>query len=186
MPAGRKFCVAVGPSKEGQAALEWAAKKLVDKDDEVYLLQVVPAKVTDEDKEAGDRFWLAAGVKDTSNTPLEADATALANAKVTLGACSKVVQEIVPGATVKEVPAVGTISSSADVGRTLIQASDKCGCDSLVIGSRGLGLTRRAMFNMFGLGSVSEHVVKHAPFNVIVHKQTAGVKATALAASPSE
>lgn len=26
-----------------QAALEWAAKKLVDKNDEVYLLQVVPA-----------------------------------------------------------------------------------------------------------------------------------------------
>ena len=33
---------------------------------------------------------------------------------------------------------------------------------------------------------VSEHVVKNAPFNVIVHKQTAGGKATAVAASPQE
>ena len=39
----RKVCIAVGPSKESQAALEWAARKLLDKNDDVYLLQVVPA-----------------------------------------------------------------------------------------------------------------------------------------------
>lgn len=108
---------------------------------------------------------------------LEADASAMANAKVTLGSCANVVKKIVsarwrwvhpratyaarrgsaalhgrgagqagpgragpgppqpvwipapthpptqvPEASVKEVPAVGTISSSADVGRALIQA----------------------------------------------------------------
>lgn len=29
----------------------------------------------------------------------------------------------------------------------------QCGCDAMVIGSRGLGLTRRAMLALFGLGS---------------------------------
>ena len=29
----------------------------------------------------------------------------------------------------------------------------QCGCDTMVIGSRGLGITRRAMLNLFGLGS---------------------------------
>eukprot|EP00887_Chlorella_sp_A99_P000165 scaffold13.g165.t1 len=169
--AGRKFCVAVGPSREGQAALEWAAKKLIDAKDEVYLLQVVPAVTTQADATAGDRFWLAAGTED-EKAPVEADATALKNAKETLGKSAEAVKKLVPDATVKAVPAVGHISSSADVGRTLIQATDKCGCESLVIGSRGLGLSRRAMFNLFGLGSVSDHVVRHAPFSVIVHKQT--------------
>ena len=37
---------------------------------------------------------------------------------------------------------------------------------------------KRAMLSLFGLGSVSEYVVKHAPCNVIVHK-TAAAKAAA-------
>ena len=40
----------------------------------------------------------------------------------------------------------------------------------LVLGSRGLGSWRRAALGLFGLGSVSDWVVKNARINVVVHK----------------
>lgn len=81
-------------------------------------------------------------------------------------------------------PRVACVEGSNDVGRMLIQAADQCGCDAMIIGSRGLGITRRAVLNLFGLGSVSGYVVAHAPVSVIVHKQPK--RAAAAAASPKE
>lgn len=53
-------------------------------------------------------------------------------------------------------------------GREITKAAEECGCESLVMGSRGLGLSKKALFSMLGVGSVSDYVLKHAHCNVVL------------------
>lgn len=39
------------------------------------------------------------------------------------------------------------------IGRELTSAAEQCGCESLVMGSRGLGLSKKALMTMLGVGS---------------------------------
>jgi nucleotide-binding universal stress UspA family protein len=48
--------------------------------------------------------------------------------------------------------------------------AEEQGCDVIVVGSRGHGAIRRAL-----LGSVSTHLVQHAPCPVFVVREGAGV-----------
>ncbi|EFN52034.1 hypothetical protein CHLNCDRAFT_54617, partial [Chlorella variabilis] len=45
-----------------------------------------------------------------------------------------------------------------------------CGCESLVMGSRGLGLSKKAIMGLLGVGSVSDYVLRNAPCNVVLFK----------------
>lgn len=51
------------------------------------------------------------------------------------------------------------------VAATLIDMVERCGCDALIIGARGLGGLRGAL-----LGSVSHNLVQHSPVPVTVVK----------------
>ena len=41
-----------------------------------------------------------------------------------------------------------------------MEEAEKTGCSCIVIGSRGLGVSERAVLGLLGLGSVSERIVK--------------------------
>jgi nucleotide-binding universal stress UspA family protein len=38
-------------------------------------------------------------------------------------------------------------------GRVIVRYASECGCETVVVGSRGLGLSRRALLDLFGVGS---------------------------------
>lgn len=41
----------------------------------------------------------------------------------------------------------------AHTGREITTHAEACGCESLVMGSRGLGLSKKALMTMLGVGS---------------------------------
>lgn len=64
---------------------------------------------------------------------------------------------------------VETLVENGDIGPTLCALADERGADVIVVGSRGHGAIRRAL-----LGSVSTHLVNHAPCPVIVVREGVG------------
>jgi nucleotide-binding universal stress UspA family protein len=59
--------------------------------------------------------------------------------------------------------AIHTIQREGHVAQEIVHAAEDIGCDLVVLGARGLGAVGR-----FFLGSVSDHVVQHAPCSVLV------------------
>lgn len=66
-------------------------------------------------------------------------------------------------AALPEGPAVERRIETGEPGLAIVAAAEELGADAVVIGSRGRGAIRRAL-----LGSVSAHVVRHAPCAVLV------------------
>ena len=64
---------------------------------------------------------------------------------------------------------VATLIENGDIGPTLCAVAEEQGVDVVVVASRGHGAIRRAL-----LGSVSTHLVNHAPCPVIVVREGAG------------
>lgn len=64
---------------------------------------------------------------------------------------------------------VETLIENGDIGPTLCAVAEEQGVDVVVVASRGHGAIRRAL-----LGSVSTHLVNHAPCPVIVVREGAG------------
>ena len=65
--------------------------------------------------------------------------------------------------------AVETLIENGDTGPTICFLAGDRSCDVVVVGSRGRGAIKRAL-----LGSVSTHIVNHAPCPVIVVRTGAG------------
>ncbi len=64
---------------------------------------------------------------------------------------------------------VETLIENGDIGPTLCAVAEEQAIDVVVVASRGHGAIRRAL-----LGSVSTHLVNHAPCPVIVVREGAG------------
>ena len=64
---------------------------------------------------------------------------------------------------------VETLVETGDIGPTLCALADERSADVIVVGSRGHGAIRRAL-----LGSVSTHLVNHAPCPVVVVREGVG------------
>jgi nucleotide-binding universal stress UspA family protein len=58
---------------------------------------------------------------------------------------------------------VKQVLEMGDAGHTIVQVAKDLAVDVVVVGSRGRGAIRRAL-----MGSVSTHIVNHAPCPVIV------------------
>lgn len=64
-----------------------------------------------------------------------------------------------------------SLGTSSDHGREICEYAAEMDAEILVVGSRGHGSFKRSIMGMFGLGSVSNFVIQHAPVaNVLVHK----------------
>lgn len=164
----RKYVIAVDDSPVSKDTVTWAAKDLLGKGDEITLVSVLePA--------AGASFM-------TSETPsFPADATEacvpdpvhLERTQATLKTFKSDLEK--QGfKDVKMTTLVSCVGGSADAARHIVEYADRKNPTMVIMGSRGMGAGKRAMLGLFGLGSVSDYVVRHAPCNVVVHKSLPG------------
>lgn len=170
---GRKVCISVDSSKISQETLDWAAANVVRQGDEVHLVTVIEPSVESELQHGVDPMR---GLTPALLKNCEADPVVLANTQKFLSACkADLAKKGVDASRISTQPLVACIGNSHDIGRQIIDYTEEAKCESLVMGSRGLGLGSRTVLGLFGLGSVSDYVVKHAGCNVIVHKSAAAV-----------
>ena len=71
---------------------------------------------------------------------------------------------------------------ASDVGKSLQHYAEANKIDVLIVGSRGMGAVRRALFSLVGLGSVSDWCATNMTCPVIVVKNGAMAKVAATAA----
>lgn len=166
----RKVCIAVDLSQTSQNALQWAARTVVNPGDEVRLMTVLhPCPESELKSGAGST---AGGARTASlGITAEADEADIRKAQDFLEDCKqKVVAQGVAADAVATDMLVAVANSSVDTGRQIANHAESCGCESLVMGSRGLGLSKKALLTLMGVGSVSDYVLKHAHCNVVLYK----------------
>ncbi|KAL4435195.1 hypothetical protein ABPG77_001877 [Micractinium sp. CCAP 211/92] len=166
----RKVCIAVDQSETSQNALKWAARSVVNPGDKVALFTVLHPSPESE-LQAG--VGAAAGGVRTAPIPVrvEADPKDLQQTQAFLEGCKQqVVAAGVQPEAVETRALVALLGNSADVGREIIRQAEACGCESLVMGSRGLGLSKKALMGLLGVGSVSDYVLRHAPCSMVLYK----------------
>ena len=103
----------------------------------------------------------AGGIEGSTETPEEAD---LASEDAAARAAIDAVTAVLPDAWK---PVVTPRVEAGDAGPMLVWVAEQLGVDAIVVGSHGKGRLKRLV-----LGSVSEHVVRHAPGPVLVVRDT--------------
>lgn len=169
MLQSRKVCIAVDQSETSQNALEWAVRSMINPGDQVALFTVLHPSPESELK-AG--VGAAAGGVRTAPIPVkvEADPRELEQTQAFLEGCKQEVVAAGVQAGAVETSALVALGNSADIGREITRQAEACGCESLVMGSRGLGLSKKALMGLLGVGSVSDYVLRHAPCSVVLYK----------------
>ncbi|KAI7843143.1 hypothetical protein COHA_003314 [Chlorella ohadii] len=117
---------------------------------------------------------------DNAGALTEADPKELESSKELLHASKeRLVSLGVNGSKIDTSIVVASAGDSRSIGREISNYAEDCGCETVVMGSRGLGITKRALFNLLAVGSVSDYVVHHSKCNVVIHKDPSAVKAAA-------
>jgi nucleotide-binding universal stress UspA family protein len=143
----KKMLVAYDGSEASKKAIE-VALRCADKDDEITLLTVVPAELS----ESSFTKMLLPTI-DLSN--VVKSGSFKQKAKESL---SKVVKQIEP-----EVNKVNIAVESGDPADEILISAKKYGSDMIIVGYKGYGKEGR-----FLLGSVTDKVVRHASKSVLV------------------
>ena len=148
-------------SPQSRSALDWTVDNLITKGDRVSLVSIIDSKST-------------ATYSPPSGVPIDLD---VEPDKEQLSKCNTMLAEYQKIAKRKsgDVKASAVVSrslgTSSDHGREICEYAAEMDADTLVVGSRGHGSFKRSIMGMFGLGSVSNFVIQHAPVpNVMVHK----------------
>lgn len=160
------FCVE-DHFQTSKPAFEWALKHLVDEDDDVHIITVLPPVAY-------------------SVTPVAPLATAGAVSAVThqweaqkkhdeMEAAETLKQAVdcVKGTNLKlrhlHTHALPAMGGASGVGSTIVEYANAKKVDITVLGSRGHGAMKRSLLSMVGLGSVSDHCVHslHSPILVV-------------------
>jgi nucleotide-binding universal stress UspA family protein len=166
MPISRKIVLAVDDSPISQEAVEWASKKLLNPSDEVHLISVLDPGKRPEISLSGESSFVLLENTDCKPNPLQLEQRAKMlkkyQAAVAANSGSK---------NVKMTTLVSCIGGSSDVGRHICEYAAENKADLLIMGSRGMGAAQRSIMNLFGLGSVSEFVLRHGLENVLVHRR---------------
>jgi len=162
----RKIVLAVDDSPISKDAVAWAATKLCNANDEVHIISVLepgnrPGFVT-----AGESsFPVQEQENDCKPDPIQMEKR---------GQLLKTYKEkLSAGGTtnVQLTTLVSCMGGSTDMARHICEYAAESKADMLVMGSRGMGSAKRAVLGLFGLGSVSDFVVRHATVpNVLVHR----------------
>ncbi|PRW20580.1 hypothetical protein C2E21_8960 [Chlorella sorokiniana] len=174
----RRVCVAVDASSTSKSALEWVGRsQLGQKMDEVRLFTVVPPSTQNEMIRSGHFQGTYSTHPET-----EADPAELERSKQLLRESrERLVGLGVKDSRIDTTVVVASAGDSRSIGREISNYAEDCGCETVVLGSRGLGITKRALLNLLAVGSVSDYVVHHSKCNVVVHKDPKAVKAAGLA-----
>ena len=161
---GRKIVVAVDASPTSREAVEWASKKLLTPLDEIHLISVLDPGQRPDLSTAGESNVLFGDVKDCKPNPLQLEQRA-----EMLKSYKSIVAANAKNENIKLTALVSCVGGSTDLARHICEYAESEKAELIVIGSRGLGAAQRSLSALFGLGSVSEWVTRHAQ-NVLVHR----------------
>jgi len=161
---GRKIIVAVDDSPCSKELINDTVAKLCHADDEVHLVSVLEPSSRPDFVAAAESSY---PVESTECKPdpiqLEKRCKMLKDYQSTLNDAG--------AKDVKLTTLVSCIGGSSDLARHICEYAADSKADMLVMGSRGMGSAQRAVMRVFGLGSVSDYVVRHAQVpNVLVHR----------------
>lgn len=160
-----RVVLAVDPSAPSRHAVTWAARQaLVTVADDVALVSVVPSPPLAP---------LSPGVGITSVGLKEYDAEFKASKEAYRAVLQSVYLDLLQSGHVapdkcQRVLLDGDGAGGSSVGDPLINYAREHQATHLVVGSRGLSAFKRGMYALIGLGSVSDHIVRHAPCAVTV------------------
>jgi nucleotide-binding universal stress UspA family protein len=162
---GRTVVLAVDESPASQSAVRWAADMVLLPSDVLHMVSVLEPATRPDFSAAGEAVW-PLGDPDVCT----ADPEKLERACAFLKRCREEAQR----AGVRDVrlsTLVSCVGGSSDLGRHLCEHAAAVNADLVITGSRGMGAAQRAVLGVFGLGSVSDYVLKHAQVpGVLVHK----------------
>jgi nucleotide-binding universal stress UspA family protein len=161
---GRKVTVALDTSDCSRETIQWALKSILQPNDEVTLLSVLepgyPRAVQNISPSSADIY-------NDTGLGCKPDPSEFQKTQDMLKEFKE--QAIREGITdVKGDIVVSCIGGSPDIGRHIVERA--ASSDLLVMGSRRLPPTKKVVLGLFGLGSVSDWVVKHSKSSCLIHK----------------
>ncbi|KAK9816658.1 hypothetical protein WJX72_003354 [[Myrmecia] bisecta] len=162
-------------------ALQWAARNIVCPQDELHLVTVVKPRGPSPNEMYLDSVS-ALPILYTADSDPEYDMAAVSEASPWVEPAkedSRAAQQLVDRYAqqarqiglqhVKSCPVAASASGQQGIGQSICKYTLDNGCDSLVVGNRGLGALSRSLLGVVGLGSVSDYCVKHVPVPVTVY-----------------
>ncbi|KAK9816656.1 hypothetical protein WJX72_003354 [[Myrmecia] bisecta] len=158
MPLTKRVCVAVDDTPASGEALQWAARNIVCPQDELHLVTVVKPRGPSPNEMYLDSAspWVEPAKEDSRAAQQLVDRYAQQARQIGLQ-------------HVKSCPVAASASGQQGIGQSICKYTLDNGCDSLVVGNRGLGALSRSLLGVVGLGSVSDYCVKHVPVPVTVY-----------------
>lgn len=161
----KRVCVAIDSSPVSAEALKWASTAVIRPEDECHVVCVLEPALRGDFAISQESGMAYEGSDECKPDPLVLQRTQ----QMLLEKREELKNQGITN--VKLTTLVSCVGGAHDIGRHINEYAQKEKADMLVMGSRGMSSMRRAMLGVFGLGSISEYVVKHSPCNVVVHKQ---------------
>lgn len=162
----RKVLVAVDDSHHAQHAQKWCIENVLGPKDELHIVSValpVPYVIAADDAAAAHVLEVAEE-DEVSEDSREYAQTTVKNAVEFATEKCKVDKERV------FFKALEPEGGASDIGLSIKHYQEANGIDVVVVGSRGMGAVKRALFSLVGLGSVSDWCAHNMSCPVIVIK----------------
>lgn len=167
---GRHIMMFVDPNwdhKGSRYAWEWAQSHLIEKDDNVTFVTVVPRRLM------SNLLPTLGAIGSSPSSALEVSVLQEQN-RESVEAAHKTLQRYLDESRNLRINASAEVleQTAMTVGATLAEWANKRKFDQGVVGCRNLGALRRVVLTLAGKGSVSSHLVEHLKCPLVVVKSS--------------